>query len=156
MIDTSKRVSKDQLSEIYTKLRKIGLIWNDPSEFNVGYLEKDNELYWRFPINPCDETLNFKEKRGNDSLKKGDLIIIDNDSIYEETNPPEKMTHSIYYERLYLIELQGLIHELKNETDEAIFNTKCLEHGFKPEYIRNIIENHKPYTLNIGKKHEIR
>jgi len=151
LVDTAKNATKDELSDLYIKLRKIGLIWNDPSSYNVGRLKKDNELYWRFPIEPSNEILNFSDNRGTGTLKKGDLVIIDNDSIYSEDNPPKKMTHSLYFERLYLIELQSLLHELKNEKNSKSFEEKCIEHGFDPNYIHGIIDDEKKYTLTMGK-----
>ena len=139
MVDTTKKVTKDQLSTLYLKLRKMGLIWNDPRECNVGYLKKDNNIHWRFPIEPSDEVLNLSGNYGNEKLKEGDLVIVDNDCIYEVDNPPENITYALPYENQFVYEVIRLVNE-------------CLEHGFDPNYISDIINNNKPFTLTYGSK----
>jgi len=85
-VDTSTLISEEELYELYKKLRDIHLIWNDISTANVGRLLKDNKVYWREELPITSEVLNLQQYRGNEILKKGDLIILDNDFIYDEND----------------------------------------------------------------------
>lgn len=85
-VDTSKKVSKEELYQLFKKLRNLNLVWTDIKESNVGRLKKDNIIYWRKIINPTEEVLGLDAKRGETVLKKGDLVILDADFIYDEND----------------------------------------------------------------------
>ena len=76
--------TKEDVDEIYKKMRRLGLVWIDVKQKNLGKLLKDNKIYWNKPLNPSDTALMLQEYRGSEELKKGDVIICDADYIYDE------------------------------------------------------------------------
>lgn len=81
-IDTIKIIIKE-LYQLYKKIRYLGLVWTDVAKRNVGRLKKDNIVHWNTPLYPTDEALELKKYINAPQLKKGDLIILDADHIYE-------------------------------------------------------------------------
>ena len=97
LVDTLKEdeVSEEELYDLYSKMRNIGLEWLDVHYSNVGRLRKDNIIHWQEDIYPSDETLELNPSVGQGiSLKKGDLVILDADFIFEEGYIPNKMIDS--------------------------------------------------------------
>ena len=82
-VDSNDKVSDEELYQLYKKLRDINLFWLDVAKRNVGRLIKDNQASWRFPLPLTDEVLGLETFRGNETLKKGDIVILDNDVIYD-------------------------------------------------------------------------
>lgn len=78
--------SKDKY-KLYRDFRKIGLVWTDIALRNVGRLTKDNIIHWNREINPSDNTLELDKSRGDAILKKGDLVLLDADHVYDENDP---------------------------------------------------------------------
>ena len=76
--------TKEDVDEIYKKMRRLGLVWIDVKQKNLGRLLKDNKIYWNKPLNPSDTALMLQEYRGLEELKKGDVVICDADYIYDE------------------------------------------------------------------------
>ena len=70
---------------------------------------KDNHAYWKKELPLNDKTLGLDKYRGNEVLKKGDLVIIDNDMIYDENSAyiynHYKSKYQIEFEKRYLNEL---------------------------------------------------
>lgn len=93
--------SEEDVYELYKKLRDIGLIWMDPKISNIGKLIKDNKIYWNKKLNPSDKALSLSKYKGNESLKKGNIIICDADSIYEENDPKICIQRVYRYENRY-------------------------------------------------------
>lgn len=93
-VNTKERPSYEELYQIYKNLRDLGLVWTDVKDKNVGRLIRDNKIYWNENIEPTDEVLNFDSKRGNDTLKSGDLVILDADFIFDENDPNIKYTNN--------------------------------------------------------------
>ena len=84
-VDTNiNDITKEEIYKLYKNIREIGLIWTDVKIDNVGRLIKDNKIYWYENITPSDETLEFTKTIGNHQLKKGELIVLDGDYIYNE------------------------------------------------------------------------
>ena len=86
-VDTSKKASKEELYQLFKKLRNLNLTWTDIKEDNVGRLKKENIIHWRQNLNPTDGVLGLDVKRGETILKEGDLVILDADFIYDENDP---------------------------------------------------------------------
>ena len=86
-VDTSKKASKEELYQLFKKLRNLNLVWTDIKEDNVGRLKKENIIHWRQNLNPKDGVLGLGVKRGETILKEGDLVILDADFIYDENDP---------------------------------------------------------------------
>ena len=108
-VDTNIEVTEEELYQLYKKLRELGLIWTDVNYRNVGRLLKDNKVSWRedLPIN--SQVLGLDSYRGDVELKKGDLVVLDNDFIFDERKPDKsyKMSNNnLYYtfENRYLKE----------------------------------------------------
>ena len=86
-VDDKCEVSDEELYNLYKKIRDIHLIWLDVEKRNVGRLLKDNIISWREELPITDEILGLEPYRGNDLLKKGEIVILDNDLIFDENNP---------------------------------------------------------------------
>ena len=98
-----------EIYKLYKNIREIGLIWTDVKIDNVGRLIKDNKIYWYENITPSDETLEFTKTIGNHQLKKGELIVLDGDYIYNENdhNINSKMSNlQTEFEKTYQKELK--------------------------------------------------
>ena len=124
-VDTDKRISREELYQLFKNLRNLGLVWTDIKETNVGRLRKDNIIHWQENLYPTDEILGLDTKRGQTLLKAGDLVILDADFIYDENDPNIQHTDrkAIFdeFERRYQMEKkqskEGIIH---NKEDVSI------------------------------------
>ena len=82
-----------KLYQLYKKIRDLHLVWLDVAQKNVGRLLKDNKIYWREDLPITDKVLGLEESRRKEILKKGDIVILDNDAIYDEKILEEKHIH---------------------------------------------------------------
>ena len=121
-VDTSKKASKEELYQLFKKLRNLNLVWTDIKEDNVGRLKKENIIHWRQNLNPTDGVLGLDVKRGETILKEGDLVILDADFIYDENDPNINYINNkdIYdeFEKRY----QKEIKELKEQETKSDLN----------------------------------
>lgn len=85
-VDTQMRVNESELYELYSNLRDMGIIWTDIKSHNVGRLLKDNTYNWNSTLNDSSIARELKEKENNIILKKGDLVLIDADYLFEDEN----------------------------------------------------------------------
>ena len=69
------------LYELYKELRDEGLIWTDCHKCNVGILLKDNKVYYK-DIDFVDKNATGYTSENKEILKKGDVVILDNDYIF--------------------------------------------------------------------------
>lgn len=90
--------TKEDVDEIYKKMRRLGLVWIDVKQKNLGKLLKDNKIYWNKPLSPSDTALMLQEYRGSEELKKGDVIICDADYIYDESGKNYNIQRVAEYE----------------------------------------------------------
>lgn len=126
-VDTSKKASKEELYQLFKKLRNLNLTWTDIKEDNVGRLKKENIIHWRQNLNPTDGVLGLDVKRGETILKKGDLVILDADFIYDENDPNINYINNknIYdeFEKRYQREIKKLKEqETKSDLNIIDFN----------------------------------
>lgn len=121
-VDTSKKVSKEELYQLFKKLRNLNLTWTDIKEDNIGRLKKENIIHWRQNLNPTDGVLGLDVKRGEAILKEGDLVILDADFIYDANDPNINYINNkdIYdeFEKRY----QSEIKELKEQETKSNLN----------------------------------
>lgn len=100
-VETKISVSENQLYEMYAKLRDIGLVWTDIKADNLGRLLKDNVYNWNSELSDSSKSRDLDEKVGNQTLKKGDLILLDADWIFEEGSkikvPQFSQQEKLYY-----------------------------------------------------------
>ena len=85
---SNEEKSDEKLYEIYKELRDDGIIWLDAKWENLGKLLEDNVTRWRgkkVEINP--QSVGLDKKCKGETLKKGDIVIIDLDMLYREENP---------------------------------------------------------------------
>lgn len=113
-VDTTSKIIEEELYQLYEKLRDINLIWNDISFTNVGRLLKDNKVYWREFLPITSELLGLKPYRGNEVLKKGDIVILDNDFIYDEYNLDKNVIHE--YQNELEIKFEQRYNKTKRRT----------------------------------------
>ena len=90
--------TKEDVDEIYKKMRRLGLVWIDVKQKNLGKLLKDNKIYWNEPLSPSDTVLMLQEYRGSEELKKGDVVICDADYIYDESGKNYNIQRVAEYE----------------------------------------------------------
>ena len=81
-VDTSN-ITKDDVYMIYKELREKGLVWSDCKESNLGRLIKDNRVYFN-DIDYVSKKATGYDCDNSEVLKKGDLVIVDTDFIYDE------------------------------------------------------------------------
>lgn len=81
-VDT-ENVTHADLYDIYTELRDEGLIWIDCHLNNLGRLIRDNSIYYE-GIERVDTNATGYLTDNEEVLKKGDIVIIDNDYIFTE------------------------------------------------------------------------
>lgn len=82
IVDTKHNGNID-LYELYKELRDEGLIWTDCYKDNVGILLKDNKVYYK-DIDYIDKNATGYTSENKIILKKGDVVILDNDYIFTE------------------------------------------------------------------------
>lgn len=118
-----KKVTDEELYELYSKMRDIGLEWLDIDKRNVGRLRKDNIIHWNEQLDPTDYSLNLDSKIGdNIILKKGELVLIDDDFIYKENEVPSKLIDVSEDEEYSFIPKWRQFHKRYNEEHKD----KCL------------------------------
>lgn len=106
-VETDIEITDEELYNLYKNLRETGLVWTDMAWRNVGRLTKDNIVHWNTKLEPTNESLELQEKRGDIVLKKGSLVILDADHIYDEkTEEAQKKLSSSKYEKRYQKELE--------------------------------------------------
>ena len=81
-VDTEHIVNIN-LYELYKELRDKKLIWTDCHKGNVGILLKDNKVYYK-DIDYIDKNATGYTSENKEILKKGDVVILDNDYIFTE------------------------------------------------------------------------
>ena len=81
-MDTEHNVNIN-LYELYKELRYKKLIWTDCHKCNVGILLKDNKVYYK-DIDYIDKNATGYTSENKEILKKGDVVILDNDYIFTE------------------------------------------------------------------------
>lgn len=115
-VETNIEITDEELYNLYKNLRKIGLVWTDMAWRNVGRLTKDNIIHWNTKLEPTNESLELQEKRGDIVLKKGSLVILDADHIYDEkTEEAQKELSSSKYEERYQKELTSSQYEEQHQ-----------------------------------------
>lgn len=75
-------VNDNDLDYIIEEFKKKGKEWNDPSIDNIGKLIKPNTTYYKYPI--YTDTGYIKNEESNIILPKGEIVIIDNDYMYDK------------------------------------------------------------------------
>ena len=105
-VDTNSEVTDEELYQLYKNLRHLHLVWLDVNKRNIGRLLKDNKIYWREDLPITDEILGLDKYRGNILLKKGDIVVLDNDLIYDEKNTSIPKKFSTIYQEMFEMRYQ--------------------------------------------------
>ena len=88
-VDTSN-ITEEDAYFIYKEFRDLGFVWDDAHPRNLGRLINKNKIYFNEAINPTKEAINYTTE--NDlELEKGDLVILDNEFIFEEEDFESKI-----------------------------------------------------------------
>ena len=98
IVDNKCDISDEELYQLYKKIRNLHLVWLDVEKRNVGRLLKDNKIYWRCELPITDEVLGLGPYRGDEQLKKGDIVILDNDLIFDDNDPSFSGKYSTQYQ----------------------------------------------------------
>lgn len=104
-VDTNSKISNLELYQLYKKIRNLGLLWTDVKTDNVGRLLKDNIVHWNiserhqelknnnnmipYPNSITDQSLGLSPSKEKMTLKAGEIVILDNDYIYDESQIDE-------------------------------------------------------------------
>lgn len=128
-VDTNIHVDENQLYEMYSNLRDMGLIWTDIKSANIGRLLKDNKYYWNSELSDSSKARELNEKVGEVELKKGDLVLLDADWIFTEGSnikvPPFSQAEQLYYKFKDRYDNE---HMKLNEEQETINNIEESEY----------------------------
>ena len=128
-VDTNIHVDENQLYEMYSNLRDMGLIWTDIKSANIGRLLKDNKYYWNSELSDSSKARELNEKVGEVELKKGDLVLLDADWIFTEGSnikvPPFSQAEQLYYKFKDRYDNE---HMKLNEEQETIKNIEESEY----------------------------
>lgn len=89
--NNEKNITKEDLYNLYSKLRDLKIRWTDVHTSNVGVLLQDNKIYWHNDLTPTDESLGLQKYRKDKELKAGDFVILDADFMYDENDKKLKM-----------------------------------------------------------------
>ena len=82
-VDTND-ITDDDVYQVYKELREQGLVWTDCKRSNLGRLRKDNKIYFDGITSVSKNSTGYLDDN-DEILKKGELVIIDNDYIFPET-----------------------------------------------------------------------
>lgn len=82
-VDTSN-ITKEDVFKIYQELRDENLFWLDPKPENLGRLLKDNKVYFN-DIQKVDINSTSYKTQTNTILPAGELVLLDNEYIYTES-----------------------------------------------------------------------
>lgn len=107
-VDTNIDLSEEELYEFYKKLRKEGIVFSDIKSDNVGVLLKDNIVHYENVS--LDDTQKGFDKNNTEVLKKGELVIIDTDFLYKDTESEFGMYNgelTVEFEERYKQELKN-------------------------------------------------
>lgn len=79
------KVDEDEKENFLDKLDDINIRWSDCADRNFGIVSNPNGnvISWKERLYITDEVLGLAPYRGNEILKQGDLVIIDNDCLYD-------------------------------------------------------------------------
>jgi len=94
-VDTKTKIPEEKLYELYKKIRNSDLIWSDVEYRNVGILLKDNIIHWRQELPITDEVLGLDKYIEGEELKKGELVICDNDHIFYDNSANKNISNPI-------------------------------------------------------------
>lgn len=131
-VDTTTKVTEEDLYQLYKKLRNIGLVWTDLASRNVGILLKDNKIHWHESIKPNDISLELEKFREAPPLKKGELVILDADHIYDENlSIAQRELKKSQFEQRYQEEMkqnrnitEEVLNTINNALEEASTKTR--------------------------------
>lgn len=85
-VDTNVNLSNEELYILYKELRKRKIVFTDLKNENLGYLLKDNNYNWGKQLSDILESRGLFQDESI-ALKKGEIVIIDTDFIYQEDDP---------------------------------------------------------------------
>ena len=136
-VDKNIKIGINETYTLYKKIRNLGLVWDDIEPSNIGILLKDNLIYWNKLLPNNDNVLGL-EKRVDENhiLKKGELVLMDADSIYKEDNYQFMNDNVNRFETQFQAELSDFLEMIKSNNYEKMeYNRLLIECGFKKEYI---------------------
>lgn len=112
-VNTSN-ITEDDVYLIFKELRSEGLLWTDPRIDNIGKLNRPNQIFFPGMDSVSHEVQNYYSNE-YDILKKGDLVIIDNDYIYP-TDYDEVKYGNEYFFNLFESRYQEELKNIKNNS----------------------------------------
>ncbi len=92
-VDTSIFISKEDLYEFYVSLRERGIVFADIKSQNLGVLLKENKIHWNKNISLDNENRGIQNTLEEETLKPGDIVILDTDYLYKEEDYQKLVEH---------------------------------------------------------------
>lgn len=83
-VETSIGLTKAETQSFYDTLRDNKIVYMDIKEPNLGILLRDNVLHWNKKLALDDTTRGIYGEATGETLKEGDLVIIDSDHLVSE------------------------------------------------------------------------
>lgn len=116
-IKTDNEITDEDAYAIYKELRKDGIIWFDAKRENLGRLEKDNIAHSNEQIYVKNETVGYIPETINkeETLHKGDLVILDTDLLFRAQNFDERLLNSNINKEFYQLCEQRYQEEIKRK-----------------------------------------
>ena len=116
-IKTDNEITDEDAYAIYKELRKDGIIWFDAKRENLGRLEKDNIAHFNEQIYVKNETVGYIPETINkeETLHKGDLVILDTDLLFRAQNFDERLLNSNINKEFYQLCEQRYQEEIKRK-----------------------------------------
>ena len=111
--EKTRPVTEEEMYLLYKRFRDLNLIWSDVKSENVGELLKDNIIYWKKNLEPCDEALELGEFRGSEVLKKGDIVLLDADHIYDLDDEDISHNRTKYFDDFFEKRYQDELNLIK-------------------------------------------
>lgn len=133
-VETKENVSSEDLYQIYKRARDEGVVLVDLKADNVGVLLKDNVLHFSKSISSDVSTRGIVGEN-REVLKAGEMVLLDSDHIYSETEYLKRMElrnlkEKSEFEKRYIFEkshqdsLEVEFDDYYNETLGEISSTK--------------------------------
>ena len=93
-VDTES-INDEDVYQVYKQLREDGILWDDAGKTNIGRLLKDNKIYFN-GVDFVDKKSTGYTTDNFEVLKKGSLVLIDADYLYDADEFFETLDYEFY------------------------------------------------------------
>lgn len=121
-IERDTSITDEVAYSIYKELRDDGIIWLDAKKENIGRLKKNNIIHFKEPLYVKKESVGYIEEtiKEEETLYKGDLVIIDTDFLYRENDFDERKIDNKINLDFYKVNEQRYQKEKREKAEEGM------------------------------------